>query len=536
MPGTAAIYARFSTDLQSDRSIDDQIALCRQWAERNGYRVATTYSDRAKSGTSLIGRDGLLELLADARAGRFDTIIVEALDRLSRDQQDLAGLYKRMTFAGITIQTVHDGQADQLQVGLRGLVSGLFIADLKHKIRRGMTGVVRDGRHAGGKAYGYRPVPGSPGNLTIEESEAAVVRRIFADYTAGRSPREIAGRLNAEGVSPPRGATWNASTINGSAQRGTGILRNELYVGVLVWNRLRMVRDPDTGRRVSRINAPEAVERHEVPELAIISRETFDAAQGARRGRVSEKMTGRDIRAPRRLLSGLLRCSHCGGGMSVQGTRNGITRVRCSRATESGSCTNRRAYRLERIERAVIEGVEAQLQHPALIAEYIRAYREERMRDAADAIRDRASLERRANEVKGQLSRLLDAYLKAVITIEAFEERSAPLNTERDDLAQRLAETPTAPVIELHPQAVAEYERIASDLAGRLGALDLTEDRDTIDKFRSLIDRVVIHDTPEGGVEAEVIGRMSAVLGLPAGDVGGLMVAEEGFEPPTRGL
>jgi len=184
----------------------------------------------------------------------------------------------------------------------------------------------------------------------------------------------------------------------------------------------------------------------------------------------------------------------------------------------------------------VIDGVEGQLQHPALLAEYIRAYREERMRDAADAIRDRASLERRANEVKGQLSRLLDAYLKSVITIEAFEERSAPLNAERDDLAQRLAQTPRAPVIELHPQAVAEYERIASDLAGRLGALDLTEDRDTIDKFRSLIDRVVIHDTAEGGVEAEVIGRMSAVLGLPAGDVGGLMVAEEGFEPPTRGL
>lgn len=106
--------------------------------------------------------------------------------------------------------------------------------------------------------------------------------------------------------------------------------------------------------------------------------------------------------------------------------------------------------------------------------------------------------------------------------------QSAPLNAERDDLAQRLKAAPTTPVIELHPQAVAEYERFATDLAVRLATLDLTEDRETIDKFRTLIDRVVIHAAPDGGVEAEVVGRMSAVLGLPAGDVGGMMVSEEG--------
>ena len=92
------------------------------------------------------------------------------------------------------------------------------------------------------------------GERRINAQEAAIVRRIFEDYAAGVSPRSIAKRLNAEGVSGPLGGTWGPSTIHGNRQRGTGILNNELYIGRLVWNRLRYVKDPKTGRRVSRLN------------------------------------------------------------------------------------------------------------------------------------------------------------------------------------------------------------------------------------------------------------------------------------------
>ena len=68
-----------------------------------------------------------------------------------------------------------------------------------------MQGVVRDGRHAGGRAFGYRSVPGKPGELEIVEDEAVTVRRIFRDYVNGKTPREIAHTLNKEGVRPPRG-------------------------------------------------------------------------------------------------------------------------------------------------------------------------------------------------------------------------------------------------------------------------------------------------------------------------------------------
>lgn len=81
----AVIYARFSTDLQNERSIEDQITLCRDYASREGMNVVEVYEDRARSGGSIMGRGGLLHLLDHARERSFDVVVVEALDRLSRD-------------------------------------------------------------------------------------------------------------------------------------------------------------------------------------------------------------------------------------------------------------------------------------------------------------------------------------------------------------------------------------------------------------------------------------------------------------------
>lgn len=175
-----------------------------------------------------MGRDGLMAMMDAARDLEFDVLVVEALDRLSRDQEDLAGIYKRLTHIGVEISAVHDGKADIVQIGIRGLVGALYLQDLAHKVRRGMAGVIRDGRNAGGKAYGYAPVPGKPGALVIVEDEAAVVLRIFEEYADGASPRDIAGRLNDDGLPPPRGVYWQASTINGNRKRGNGILQNPI--------------------------------------------------------------------------------------------------------------------------------------------------------------------------------------------------------------------------------------------------------------------------------------------------------------------
>ena len=89
----AALYARYSTDMQNERSVEDQLELCRAYAVREGLQVTARFHDRARSGGSMFERDGLLAMLAQAHSTEspFDVVVVEALDRLSRDMEDLPG-------------------------------------------------------------------------------------------------------------------------------------------------------------------------------------------------------------------------------------------------------------------------------------------------------------------------------------------------------------------------------------------------------------------------------------------------------------
>ena len=255
-----ALYARYSTDMQSDASIDDQFRLCTLRSDKEGWSVTLRYEDRATSGANLL-RNGIQSLLADALAGKFDIVLCEALDRLSRDQEDIAGIYKRLSFAGVKIITLSEGEVSDLHIGLKGTMNALFLKDLADKTRRGLRGRVEAGKSAGGIAYGYDVVKefdanNGPlkGKRTINAHEAEIINRIFEEYASGKSPRAIAHDLNSEDISGPRTKNWSPSTIYGNRHRGTGIINNELYIGRLVWNRLRYVKNPDTGKRISKLN------------------------------------------------------------------------------------------------------------------------------------------------------------------------------------------------------------------------------------------------------------------------------------------
>ncbi|WP_309085773.1 recombinase family protein [Chelativorans sp.] len=532
----AAIYARFSTELQNEKSTEDQIALCRAHARRGGLDVVAVYEDKARSGASVFGRDGLMSLMEAARQRAFEVVVVEALDRLSRDMEDLAGIHKRLSFLGIEIQAVHDGTADAILVGLRGLVGQLQREDGAKKVRRGMAGVVRSGRHAGGRAYGYRPVPGRPGELEIVEEEARVVRRIFSAYAAGQAPRDIAGALNREGIAPPRGARWNASTINGNAQRGAGLIFNELYAGRIVWNKVRMVKNPDTGKRLSRPNPKDQWQVIEVPQLRIVDDETWRCAQEikAEKARLGSHMK----RRPPHLLSGLLRCGCCGSGMSVHDRdKTGKTRVRCSAVRESGTCSNRRIIYLPEIEKAVLDGMREQLKDPRLIEAYARKYNEERRRLAGEAADRRSRLETKRTRVEGERQRTVDLVIRGVIGDDDARMRIAELKQQREEIDAELAQVDAEPpVITLHPATLERYIETVDALAGALAdhAAASEERGPLVQSFRALVNSVTVH--PKGareGFEIEVKGKLAALIGGKAFPQarysGGRVVAEEGY-------
>ena len=115
------------------------------------------YEDRGVSGASLL-RPGIQSLLSDALSGKFDIVMAEALDRLSRDQEDIAGIYKRLSFAGVKIITLSEGEVSDKHIGLKGTMNALFLKDFADKTRRGLRGRVEAGKSGGGKSYGYDAV------------------------------------------------------------------------------------------------------------------------------------------------------------------------------------------------------------------------------------------------------------------------------------------------------------------------------------------------------------------------------------------
>jgi site-specific DNA recombinase len=183
----AAIYARYSSDHQSNASIDDQVRICRVEIERHGWDLVQVYTDPAISGASTF-RPGYQKLLKDATDGSLNVVVAESLDRLSRDLADVATLFKHLSYLGVRLWTVAEGPINDLHVGFKGTMNALYLKDLAQKTHRGLEGRVRSGMSGGGICYGYDLVPGQPGVWKINEAEAAVVVRIFEERAVGRSP------------------------------------------------------------------------------------------------------------------------------------------------------------------------------------------------------------------------------------------------------------------------------------------------------------------------------------------------------------
>jgi site-specific DNA recombinase len=544
----AVIYARYSSDLQSDASIEDQVRLCKERLRKEGWSLAATYTDRALSGASSL-RPGYQKLLEDARKGEFDVVVAEALDRLSRDQEDVAGLYKRLKFSGITLVTLAEGEITELHVGLKGTMNAVFLKDLAAKTRRGLRGRIEAGRSAGGISYGYRVVRkvderGEPvhGEREIDQLEAAVVRRIFREFAAGRSPRAIARQLNAEGVPGPGGRSWGDTTIRGHHRRRTGILRNELYIGRLVWNRLRYVKDPATGKRLSRLNPESEWIVEEVPELRILSDAEWQAVEG-RLGTIRSTPMAKKIqesrfwekRRARHLLTGLVHCGCCGGAMAAIGKDY----LACGAARRQGTCTNRTGLRRKSLEGLVLDALKRNLMQPELVKEFADAFIAELNAER----RQQEGLKKQRERELADVTRKLDGLIEAI----ANGLRSPGLQQKLDELERRKAALeadggpPAESPIRLHPNLSELYRQKVAALH-RAFEDPLTRD-EAIGLLRGLIESVRL--TPQGeALEIELAGDIARMVELPGnGTCTALerdlmrrsvkVVAGRGFEPLT---
>ena len=537
-----AIYARFSTDRQSERSAEDQVRDCRARADRDGWTVVEVYSDLAISGASN-RRPGLNALLADAASGSFDVVLSEALDRVSRDQSDIASIYQRLTFAGVALETLSEGPVNELHIGLKGTMSALFLKDLADKIRRGQRGSLARGRIPGGLCYGYDVVRElrpdgtvDAGRRRINPEQAAVVRRVLREYADGRGPRAIAIGLNAEGIPSARGGEWRASTIVGNAARRIGLLHNPIYVGRYVYNRVRMLRDPESRRRVSRVNPSADQQVLEIPELRIVDDELWQRVQDAREARATDPLIHR-VR-PRHLFSGLVRCGRCGGTYTVHSK----DRIHCARARAAGSCDNRRSLRLGELQSRVLGGLTEQLLSPDAVSLLVREYHRARALQSVEDAKHRRSAEARLRKADAAVTRLVSAIADGGAEFADLRGALAERTAQRDTARSQLAEEDAVPVIVLHPHIARAYrERVCALTQGLEAGAAPTDEVKTL--IRSLVETIVIHPA-EAGVEIEIVGSLESAIALanhkpPPRERTSrtvTLVAEEGLEPPTRGL
>ncbi|MCC1493558.1 recombinase family protein [Cognatishimia sp. F0-27] len=512
----AALYARYSSDNQRDASIEDQLRICRARAEREGWTIIDSYTDRAISGASLL-RPGVQELISDALKGRFDVILAESLDRLSRDQEDIAGLYKRMRFAGVSIVTLSEGEVSELHIGLKGTMGALFLKDLADKTRRGLRGRVEKGRSGGGLCYGYDVIrtadPDDRGEREINPAEANVVRRIFRDYLSGQSSRTIAMTLNREGISGPQGKEWGPSTIHGNPKRGTGILNNELYIGRLVWNRLRYMKDPDTGKRVSRPNPESEWVVQEVPDLRIVDQDLWDAVKKRQKSlSFDTSPTGsnpmNDRRRPKHLFAGLIKCGCCGGGYSL------ISKdlLGCAASRNKGTCDNRLNIRRDALEASILNGLRKHLMSPELFNEFCSEFTREVNRLRIERGADLAGWRSELEKVDRELDKMVDAILQGFPPAK-LKDKAEKLEARKSQLIELLDNADEPPPL-LHPNMAQMYQDRIAKLCENLQS---EEDRGAaVDVLRSLVDEINL--VPENGELSIVLrGDLGAILRFAAG-------------------
>ena len=209
------IYARYSTDLQSQRSIDDQVRLCRA-ALGEEEKLVAICQDEARSGAFIVNRPGLTEAIRMICERRVETLLAENLDRISRSLSEMARIYELAAFHGAQIRTLHEGRIGLLHVGLAGMMNEIELDKIARRTRRGQTGAVLAGRAAGDLPYGYAIDPYGPdgrlarGHRRIVPEQANIVRRIFAEYVDGKPVSAIARDLTTGGIPGPRGGAWSA--------------------------------------------------------------------------------------------------------------------------------------------------------------------------------------------------------------------------------------------------------------------------------------------------------------------------------------
>ena len=310
----AAIYARVSDksqDTEDKTSISEQTIDMEAYCERRGLTIVARYQEVGKGWAKM--RPEFQRLLADAREGRFDTIVCWKSDRLSRGMFPAAALMEVVEAHRINLEAVMDS-IDMKTFGLMAAIGKIELDNFRERASMGKRGSAKQGRiPSNGIPYGYRI--GEDGKPEIAEAEAEVVRRIFHQYAheeIGILP--ITKQLNDDEVptGKPVGKRWHESHVH-------RILKNEAYKGIWWYGKTRQV-STEEGRKIYEQPKDAWIE---IPFPPLVDEEVWDRVQNIKERRMSRSKRNTKVFY---MLQHLVRCAECGMLLGGRATKQNTVR------------------------------------------------------------------------------------------------------------------------------------------------------------------------------------------------------------------
>jgi len=433
-----AIYIRWSTEDQGQgHTLAIQQESCRYYCLSQGWTPSgdLTFIDDGYSGSTL-HRPALTRLRDAVGAGKVSIVVVYKLDRLSRNIKDMINLVLDEWEDRCAVRSTQEpvdttSDAGRMFFTMLGSFADFERATIRTRTWSGKRKSAELGRNPGMQySYGYRKA--EAGGWAVDEPEAAVVRRVYAEYLQGRSCRLIAFGLNAEGFRTRSGHLWAEAGIS-------RLLRSPLYAGRLVYNRRT------TGGRHPGPNPPDAVIAVDNALPAIISAEAWAQVEHVRnvRPRCGRPQSG----SPRAhssayLLAGLLRCPCGKAWVGIQGGRRGERFYACAGARSGGpaACPSR-SVRAAMLDQLVLEQVREQWPASGWVQSRVVEQLSEDLRgqeQAAEALRQRLRTVQAAEE------RYKRDYRRGSLPAELFTSLLQEAQQEREELQARVQEAEAA--------------------------------------------------------------------------------------------
>jgi site-specific DNA recombinase len=382
-----------------------------------------------------------------------------ARSSLSRTTEDALSIFKRLNFAGVQLIAVSQGissdnEQSEMLVTVHGLVDSLYVRELAKKTHRGMEGLALRGLHTGGRIFGYDTVSlgeGAGKKLVVNPSEAAIVQRIFELSAGGHSLKAITRMLNAEHVSSPRprgdrvGGEWCPTAIR-------EMLKNELYIGNVVWNRSKFVKVPGTNKRQRRPRPESEWLRASNPDLAIVPadlwsamRARFAALPGIWGYPKSRGLAPRAMTSPY-LFSGLLKCGECGANLIIAtgGETHRHKKYACSRRFHRGGCENDLYIRRDDLEDLLLGKLQSEVLQPEVVDYALMEFQRQLEAALGSLSDDLVGMRQRKTRLEAEVRRLVSAVAESGHSKSLLEEigrKEAELQSITDRLVSATPES-----------------------------------------------------------------------------------------------